>query len=82
MKTTTIERTSDTPAIMLDAERNWVEIIGNSYPENALEFYQPVYDWVKGSFAEGVTGLTIMLKLNYFNTSAFSISLAFFKNTI
>jgi SiaC family regulatory phosphoprotein len=70
MKTTTIERTSDTPSVMLDADRRLAEIIGNSYPENAVEFYQPINDWIKGYFAEGNAALIASLKLNYFNTSS------------
>jgi hypothetical protein len=70
MNTLTIDRTSDTPAVELDPQKKLMELVGNSYPENAIEFYQPIYDWVHSYFAGASPSLTAVLKLNYFNTSS------------
>jgi hypothetical protein len=70
MEHVSLERTTDTPSVIMDPSRRAIEIAGNSYPENAVEFYQPVYNWVKEYFASGEMSLTVILKLNYFNTSS------------
>ena len=70
MNTVTIERTSDTPAVTMDAEQGILELGGNSYPENAIEFYQDVYDWLHEYFSDNKYSLSVVFKLNYFNTSS------------
>jgi hypothetical protein len=65
-----IERTTDTPSVILDPQQQLLELAGNSYPENTAEFYQPIYDWLHQYFAEGGKLLKAVLKLNYFNTSS------------
>jgi hypothetical protein len=70
MENVIIEKTTDTPFVVLDAKQRLLEIGGNSYPENALEFYQPVFDWLHRYFQNGNTALSAAFKLNYFNTSS------------
>ncbi|MCK4662916.1 MAG: DUF1987 domain-containing protein [Bacteroidales bacterium] len=41
-----IEGTEDTPLIILDNINNVFRIIGTSTPENVIEFYAPVVDWI------------------------------------
>ena len=70
-----IESTKFTPGIVLDPNRNVVEIFGFSLPENAFEFYQPIINWlqlfkseleVKKEFKE----LSVIFKLVYYNSSS------------
>jgi hypothetical protein len=70
MENVIIEKTTDTPFVVLDAKQRLLEIGGNSYPENALEFYQPVFEWLHQYFQNGNTALSAAFKLNYFNTSS------------
>ena len=42
-----IEETEDTPEIILDPEQNIFKISKISVPENALDFYKPVLEWIK-----------------------------------
>jgi hypothetical protein len=65
-----MERTTDTPSVLLDPEQQLMELAGNSYPENTAEFYQPIYEWLHGYFNGGGGTLKTILKLNYFNTSS------------
>ena len=36
----------DTPKVKFDASEDVLEISGRSLPENAIQFYQPVIDWL------------------------------------
>lgn len=41
-----IKETEDTPVICLDPETGIMEFAGNSLPENASLFYEPVLQWL------------------------------------
>ncbi|MCW5920127.1 MAG: SiaC family regulatory phosphoprotein, partial [Bacteroidetes bacterium] len=41
-----IEPGIKTPHIIFDAANGSLEIKGKSIPENSIEFYKPVYDWL------------------------------------
>lgn len=70
MNTLRIEPTDDSPQVILDKENSVFEISGKSLPENVLEFYRPVMDWLQEYRKDPgpKTGLT--LKLIYFNTAS------------
>ena len=53
-----IEETEDTPEIILDPEQNIFKISKISVPENALDFYKPVLDWIK-NYAESPNVQTV-----------------------
>ena len=42
-----VEGTPKTPAVKFDAEAGILEIKGRSIPENAIEFYRPLVDWLE-----------------------------------
>ena len=46
METLRIEQTDDSPLVILDQEDNQFEISGKSLPEDVVDFYQPVLDWL------------------------------------
>ncbi len=57
--------------INFDPARNVFEISGNSFPPNAMEFYEPIIDWVKDYLTLDVKDpITIDFKVNYYNTSS------------
>ncbi len=70
MNTLRIESTDDSPQVILDKENSVFEISGKSLPENVVEFYRPVMDWLQEYRKDPgpKTGLT--LKLIYFNTAS------------
>jgi len=43
---TIIEETEDSPAILLDLDAKKIIIEGPSFPEDAIEIYKPVVDWL------------------------------------
>ena len=61
-------RASSTPYIHLDAAGRGV-IVGDSYPENAVDFYKPVFSWLHDYFASTDRPFTLELMINYMNTS-------------
>lgn len=67
-----IEQTKATPFIEFDPERNILKIKGQSYPENALKFYEPVLKWVDEYLlvADGDISIDIEFIMPYINTSS------------
>jgi len=60
-----------TPEIILDKENNLISFIGQSYPENTFEFYQPIMNWI-GKYCENIpTNTKVILELTYLNSSSF-----------
>lgn len=64
------EPTNLTPYIMFDAEKGKIELSGRSIPENSLDFYQPVYDWLDEYVNNPNEKTVVDVKLDYFNTSS------------
>jgi hypothetical protein len=68
-----IERTKTTPSVILDREKGIFEISGNSLPENAMGFYQPVVDWCNDYLTNANPSTEFNFKLDYFNTASSKI---------
>ncbi len=60
-----------TPEVVLDPQKNYLAIRGDSFPENAALFYQPVFNWLE-QYLPQATGSNIIYELNlvYFNSSS------------
>lgn len=43
---------------------------GESYPENAFEFYKPLLNWVSRYLQDGASAVTAEIALSYLNTSS------------
>ncbi len=71
METFYIEAGKYTPEVLFRPESNVFYIIGNSYPENPLPFYQRVFEWFNSYFVslEMMNEITIHIELEYFNTA-------------
>lgn len=65
-----IPGTDSTPAIRSDWAAGRLEMIGDSYPENSFELFQPVLDWITRFLADGDGPLALELELLYLNTSS------------
>jgi hypothetical protein len=79
MKPLTIEGTPKTPTIRFDAKVGIFEIKGRSIPENSVEFYKPLIDWLDNYKVEPLPKTTIDVRLEYFNTSSSKCILEVFK---
>jgi hypothetical protein len=58
------------PSVTLDAQTGKCEITGESFIENAFEFYQPVFDWLEKYTQEVKGALVWHFKMEYFNSSS------------
>ncbi|KOA19751.1 hypothetical protein CLHOM_18400 [Clostridium homopropionicum DSM 5847] len=67
-----IERTKSTPEIDFDPSNNILKISGQSYPENAFKFYEPIFQWVDDYIKEiqGELLIEIEFKMPYINSSS------------
>lgn len=70
MEALRIQQTDDSPEMIMDKEKNCFEISGKSLPEDVLQCYQPLIDWL-GEYRKDSNPLTcINFKLTYFNTAS------------
>lgn len=70
MKPLIIEESNLTPGIIFNAEEGKLEMKGRSIPENSLEFYHPVYEWLDEYIESPCSKTVVHLHFDYFNTSS------------
>lgn len=58
------------PGVILDIESNQFIISGKSCPENVVEFYQPVLDWLDEYKNNPLEETVFEFKLHYYNTAS------------
>ena len=64
--------TANTPEAHCDPQKGQVRLAGQSYPENAVAFYQPLLQWTQDFLQlEGHTqqSLVVDIDISYFNSS-------------
>ncbi|MDD2563994.1 MAG: DUF1987 domain-containing protein [Salinivirgaceae bacterium] len=74
-----IEGTPKTPTVHFDATTGLVEIKGRSIPENSIEFYKSLIDWLDSYLTTPAKLTTVDIQLEYFNTSSSKCILDVFK---
>lgn len=74
-----IEGTPKTPYVKFDAKTGIIEIKGRSIPENSIEFYKPLVDWLEEYSANPHKLTQLNIQLEYFNTSSSKCILDVFK---
>jgi len=65
-----IKATEDTPEIRFDPEQEIFEISNVSLPENAIEFYAPILDWLKRYKSNPNPKTVFNFDLEYLNTAS------------
>lgn len=67
-----IEQTKGTPEIDFNPDHSVLKIKGQSYPENAFKFYEPIFQWVDEylEVAKGAISIEIEFNMPYINTSS------------
>ena len=73
------EGTPKTPFVNFDADRGLIELAGRSIPEDSINYYKPLLDWIGEYGKEPQEATTVNLKLEYFNTSSSKCILDVFK---
>lgn len=74
-----IEGTPKTPMINFDANKGVIEVKGRSIPENSIEFYKPLVDWLEAYQSAPKELTQVNIQLEYFNTSSSKCILDVFK---
>lgn len=65
-----IEPTEDTPEVILNPKENIFLLSERSLPENAIEFYKPIFDWLNKYKEKPIDRTEFTFKLDYFNTAS------------
>lgn len=79
MENINLEGTPKTPTVKFDAGAGTLELSGRSIPENSIEFYKPLLEWIE-KYGSGPKAKTeVNIKLEYFNTSSSKCILDVFK---
>lgn len=79
MENINIEGTPKTPTIDFNAESGVMLIKGRSIPENSIDFYKPLFEWIDTYAGEAKDSSELHMQLEYFNTSSSKCILDIFK---
>ena len=79
MENLVLEGSPKTPEVNFDANLGVLEIKGRSIPENSIEFYKPLIDWIDSYGASSKETTVVEMRLEYFNTSSSKCILDLFK---
>ncbi len=70
MQKLTLARSVDTPEVAFDPESGNFRLEGESYPENALDFYGTVFECLNQYIERTQGPIEAHFKLSYFNSSS------------
>lgn len=79
MENISIEGTAKTPSIDFDKDAGVLRIKGRSIPENSIDFYKPLIEWIDGYALQPNAETVVHVQLEYFNTSSSKCILDVFK---
>jgi len=79
MEALSIEGTAKTPSVSFNGQKGVLEIKGRSIPENSIEFYKPLVDWLEEYTSASLDQTQVNVQLEYFNTSSSKCILDVFK---
>ncbi len=79
MEPISIEGTQKTPTVNFNHNTGKIEIKGRSIPENSIEFYKPLVDWLEQYLSCTQKLTEVNVQLEYFNTSSSKCILDVFK---
>jgi hypothetical protein len=73
------EGSAKTPSVSFNSASGVLELKGRSIPENSVEFYKPLNEWIDSYGAKPCSETVVDIKLEYFNTSSSKCILDLFK---
>ena len=68
-----------TPSVDFNEEEGVLQLKGRSIPENSIEFFKPLIDWVESYARNPKNETKVHVQLEYFNTSSSKCILDLFK---
>ena len=79
MEKLTIEGTTSTPSINLDPINGKLFFSGESFPENAIKFYNPIIKWIRDYLGStDQNKILVEFEIIYFNSSTSKIFMMIF----
>lgn len=79
MENINLEGTPKTPTVDFNSASGELLIKGRSIPENSIEFYKPLIDWIENYSSASKPNTVLNVQLEYFNTSSSKCLLDVFK---
>jgi hypothetical protein len=70
MEELAITGTAKTPTVRSDSHQGLLEITGRSNPENTIEVFKPIVNWVEEYVQNPGEKTTVNIQLEHFNTSS------------
>ena len=74
-----LDGSAKTPTVHFDGSSGQLELRGRSIPENSIEFYRPLIDWIDQYARNPQQHTQLRVQLEYFNTSSSKCILDLFK---
>ncbi len=79
MENLEISETKSSPEISFNGSSYILSMVGESYPENTSQFYEPVYQWLEDCIASlAEQELVFNIELIYFNSSSSKVLMDIF----
>jgi len=75
----TVEQSTNTPLINFDAQSGIFELKGKSIPENPVQYYIPLFNWLDNYIQNPFLQTILNIQLDYFNTSSAKCIVDLFK---
>lgn len=73
MEVLSIKGTSQYPEVLLDKKKGLLSFSGNSLPEDAKGFFDPIMSWIDDYIIEPNDETTVSFKMTYYNTPSSKI---------
>ena len=65
-----LDATEDTPLIDFNTETGVFKISGRALPEDALEFFKPVEEWLQSYVENPLDSTLVEMRVDYFNSAS------------
>lgn len=67
------EKTTSTPFVLIDEEKNYMKFTGRSFQEGIIEFFEPIIKWLETYVTTDFETFTFDCGMDYFNSSTVKI---------
>jgi hypothetical protein len=81
MELLVIEPTDHTPGVEFNPKTGKLKLHGRSLPENAIEFYDPLFDWLENYISVAPESTELHVDLDYLNSISQKMIVEILKNT-
>ena len=65
-----IEKTANSPEVILNKDKGIFQIMGRSIVENSFDFYTPIINWIEEYFKNPNPSTQLSLYIDYLNSSS------------